>query len=189
MKPKNERYTYEQAYEESERLRKQVDKQWAANYNEAEQNIIQLDIINAAIEELGGKQKWLRLPDNLPEYAKLANKKIVMVDDTSTLLQAYVPDLMVSTGNKTEFILHESQTPNELATAIIKSSPDIVLIDYNLAQGLRGTDVCKLLRSSGYTGTLIGFSSEKNFTSKDVDYIISKDSEPSVSLKKLAELI
>jgi hypothetical protein len=180
------RYSIDQAQDEAERLTRQVDKQWVGSYAEAEANIPLLDMINAKVAELGSTAQWMKAPESHPEYASLAGKTVVMVDDSDRVLQNYVPDLMKATDGKAQFILYTDQTSGGLAQKILAANADIILMDYNLSETLKGATVAGILKDRGFSGVIVGFSSEKSYQeefqrSGKVDMIIPKgDAEDSV---------
>ncbi len=149
--------------------------------------------INNVYFSLGDEQRDVNIPEYLDKYKNLKGKKVLMVDDIAGLICAFAPSLMVATDGNMSFIFTENQSSGELMTAIIKANPDVVLLDYNLARGVFfGSDIAELLKANGYTGKIIGFSTEK-IANERFDKIgiktIEKDGvNPAESVKKVAEI-
>lgn len=150
--------------------------------------------INQKLAALGSKSEWLRSPEFFPEYEMLKGKTILMVDDIKEVIEGFVPDLMVATNGNASFIQHGQQTIEELVDEIMKANPNIVLLDYNLAQDIKGDVVARLLKEKGFAGESIGFSSENEHAGKfmkagALGCIEKSTFEPSDSIKKLAEIV
>lgn len=152
-----------------------------------------LDKINNAVSKLGSRMKWARPPQNLPEYEPLSGKKVMMIDDVAIVLENIIPDLMVATDGNTTFILYGGQDIETILEQILNEKPDALLLDYNLSDKVKGTDIAKALRIKEFGGKIVGFSSERaairEFNQNGVDDCIGKggiSSEESVA--ELAKL-
>ena len=153
-----------------------------------------IDKINSTLEGVTGVTGDLK---KLPEFEKdvkiLKNKNIVMVDDDGDAFEAFIPYLLTATNGKAQFIPHDYQKTDKLVKEIMESNAEVVLMDYHLSIGLEGTDVADALIKKGFTGTIIGFSSDPRADQafKDIGAIgaINKNSElPEESIKKLIDL-
>ncbi len=116
--------------------------------------------INTALAALGSTGKWKRLPEFQPEYQILLGKKIVIIDDYFMILQNMIPELMVASGGNAEAIHHTGESLQELVDMFLSRQPDIIIMDYNLAAGLKGTSIVRELFKRGFTGKIVGGSSE-----------------------------
>jgi|GEM_PF-4402494 len=157
------------------------------------QNQALLEKINACLEKLGSTSKWIKAPEFLPEYEALRDKKILLVDDVVNVIEGYIPDLVVATQGKADFILYNGETLEQLVQHILQTNSDIVLVDYNLSQSLKGDRVIKEMRNQ-FSGKLIGFSSNQwnneKFKEAGADGSVEKQSwSIEVSIKELAELL
>jgi|CXWL01.1.fsa_nt_gi CheY-like chemotaxis protein len=150
--------------------------------------------INDVLTALGVATRWRRAPKYLPEYAPLKGKSVLMVDDVMGVLENFIPDLVIATDGRASFLHHEQQTAEALASEIMSANPDIVLLDYNLAQGIKGDTVANLLKEQGFAGQMVGFSSENQHESKFVTAgaqgcVEKINFDPAESIKKLAEIV
>lgn len=153
-----------------------------------------LDKINETLALLESKARYLKVPEDYPEYQSLKGKKILMLDDIERLLEAFLPDLMVATDGNASFVLQKGETAEETAKEILTQNPDIALLDYSLQEGVKGTDVYEFLKKSGYLGKSIGFSSDKEsqklFKKAGVEDCIEKDTfDTSAIVKEIAKLV
>lgn len=122
-----------------------------------------LTLINAKLAELGSTAKYKKSPENREGFAPLKGKRVLMVDDTKDLLEAYIPDLMVATDGAGDFVrIKPIQTVREAADAIMAKNPEIILMDYHISPDYKGTAIAQELQQRGFNGTIIGFSSEKD---------------------------
>jgi len=116
-----------------------------------------LDRINSVIGQTTGIRGNLeRLPEPISGMEALKGKKILMVDNDSDVFRLFIPDLLVVTDWKAEFLFHRDQDIKELADEIMKSKADVVLMYYSF--GAVGTKVAKLLIERGSIGSIVGFS-------------------------------
>ncbi|PIR87104.1 MAG: hypothetical protein COU11_02660 [Candidatus Harrisonbacteria bacterium CG10_big_fil_rev_8_21_14_0_10_49_15] len=125
-----------------------------------EQPVDILAKINSALTGLGSTMQWLRAPDARSEYKPLEGRRIVMVDDVQMVLEGMLPELIVATSGNAEPIHFTGQQVEDLIAQILSANPEIVLVDYHLSEQLKGSEVTALLRRAGFTGTVIGFSSD-----------------------------
>jgi CheY-like chemotaxis protein len=123
-----------------------------------------LEKINSIFDTLGiPKIEIFKVPKFLKEYEPLKGKCIVMVDDNKKELKSFAPYLVVATEGNASFILNEeNQELDELVEQIRKYDQSIVLMDYNLSRGLKGTSVIEELRKKDFSGKIIGFSAMIN---------------------------
>lgn len=122
-----------------------------------------LENINKLMAEIGSTAKWKTVPDQIPGCEGLLNKRVLVVDDGRELLELIMRQLVVETGGNADCILHTPlQSMTQLVAAIIAKSPQVVLLDYGLANGIKGTDLAQELMSRGVSIKIIGFSSESD---------------------------
>lgn len=152
-----------------------------------------LDIINSELQKLGSKGRWLSAPEFLPEYEVLKGKRILMVEDVIGLIENNLPEFIVATGGNASFLHHTEESTGGLVNKILATNPDIVLMDYNLANEIKGSNVTKILLNSDYRGKVVGFSSEnrdREFKEAGAIGSITKGGlETSDSVKELAGLL
>ncbi len=132
--------------------------------NSAEQQLQLLAKINSALAGLGSGAKYTRLPENREEYESLRGRRVVMVDDTREVLEDFVGDLMLATGGNASFLLHTGQSVEEIVGVIKAENLDVVLLDYNLSGDTTGSMIAESLLEAGFSGLIIGFSSDSDTT-------------------------
>jgi DNA-binding NtrC family response regulator len=125
-----------------------------------------LQAVNDALVKAGSTGKVTRkyiqkLIEITGSYEVLAGKHILLVDDIEDVLEALVPILTVATHGKAEYLLHQSQNADVLCNEIAGLNPEYVLMDYNLAEELKGDVVVQKLFQNHPNIKCIGFSSEK----------------------------
>ncbi len=85
-----------------------------------------------------------------------------------SVITEFIPVLLIATEGNANFLHHQDQDTNDLiedeiervVNSIIAENPDIVLMDLMLANGIRGTEVVRILGRYGFdTSKVIGFSS------------------------------
>jgi len=173
--------------------------------NLGQEQPVLLDKINTAIKELGGGAKWKRTPEHLDGTEVLKDKTVVMVDDEIGVLEAFVPNLMVATDGKASFIRYDNRSLEQLVAQIQEAKADVVLLDYHLSRGperafpftpgeLEGSEVARGLVGAGFTGSIIGFSSDtyvkREFQDAGALGAINKSPGfPGDSVKELAQLL
>ena len=153
-----------------------------------------LQRINRALKELGSSSKWLKLPKFLPDYESLRGKKILLVDDVVEVVESLIPDLMVATDGNASFIHYKEQELELIISEILEKNPDIILLDYNLSESLKGTEIARILKEKAFTGKSIGFSSEKDTSKKFIDagafgYVEKNAYDPEACLKGIAKIV
>lgn len=152
-----------------------------------------LEKINKALADLGSTAKWKRAPECLEGYEALRDKTVVMVDDVKAVLENYAPHLIVATEGKASFIEYKGQQLDELIRQIMGQNPNIVVMDYNLSDDLKGTSVIEALKAQNFSGEVVGFSSDSHTAKKFADAgaigIVDKgEYSPEESVEKLAGL-
>ncbi len=117
--------------------------------------------IDSLFEAVGSSSRILRLPPDSPEYAPFKGKRVLMVDDAKILIENFIPSLTVATDGNAAFILHTAeQSRDVLVDAILTKDPQIILMDYHLAGGVEGDDIIRAIIAKGFTGKIVGFSSD-----------------------------
>ena len=134
-----------------------------------------LDEINRIRVSLGA-DVLREIPDEFQELEEFRNKIITIVDDSRRVLAKNIPAFLVATDGNARVILCTDQTPEEIADRIISSGTDIVLLDYILKRSVNshdvsvnGIDVMNALKSKGYDGEVIGYSSDDESQEKFMD--------------------
>ncbi len=150
--------------------------------------------VNAAMRLAGSTATWMRAPDDLAEYEPLKGHKVAMVDDSKPVLENFAPILAVATDGNFTPIRHQGQSLQELAEAVRASGAEYVLVDYSLADDLKGDALVRLLNSGANPPRMIGFSSERTamalFRQAGAVGAVDKmaeDTEPTVV--KIADLV
>lgn len=135
------------------------------------------------------------LPDDLPEYAPLKDKKVMMLDNDPDTIFLFLPFLCRATNGKAGQIYHRTESVEELAQKVMDSAPDYLLLDYDLSRSIKGPEIAKALRDAGYIGQIIGFSDlmEENrrteFIKAGANDGLLKGFNPAASLIALAQLV
>ena len=153
-----------------------------------------LTLINAKLAELGSTAKYKMAPENREGFAPLKGRRVIMVDDTKDLLEAYIPDLMVATGGAGDFVrVKPIQTVQQAAEAIMAKNPEVILMDYHISPDYKGTSIAQELQQRGFTDTIIGFSSEKDavraFEELGIQSVEKSYRNPSKSLEEVGKFI
>ena len=134
------------------------------------------------------------LPVPLAGTEALRDKRIFMGDDQATYFSSFIPSLLVETDGKAKFVLHKDQTVKELADSIIESESDIALLDLNMANGISGTDVARMVKEKGFSGKIIGFSSDMRavnaFKQVGANGVVRKDSNnQEATIREIVQII
>jgi hypothetical protein len=128
--------------------------------------------INDVLHQLGDTGRYKRLPEILKETREvLADKKILLIDDSAEVLATILPTLIVATGGKIffhRFDAEDDQPASELRRIVDIAqnfSPDIVLCDFNLgakatAAGIDGAKIVGLLIQELPLSLFVGISAE-----------------------------
>ena len=153
-----------------------------------------IEKINRTLREIGSESRWKRPPEAIRGCEVLNDRTLVMVDDTQDVLEAFAPDLLVATNGKTSFVQYQGQNQEELLQEILACHPNTVLLDYHLSEELDGATIAAALRGSGFSGEIIGFSSDtkivEEFKRAGAMGCIDKDAgRPERSVKDLVHLI
>lgn len=150
---------------------------------------------NQTIEGITGKKSDLeKLPKPVKGTEILKDKTIVLVDDDGDVFESFIPHLLVATEGKAVFIPHGGQSEEEIVREISESGANVILLDFHLSMGVKGTDIAKALNDKGFPGTIIGFSSDKTadqvFKKAGALGVINKSTNsPEMSIKKLAQIL
>jgi len=153
-----------------------------------------LEKINRAVAELGSTLEWIKLPEAVPGTEILKDKVIVMVDDMREVLANFVSDLMMATDGKAAFVQYVGQEMEELSRQVLANNPDIVLLDHNLSDRVKGAAAAAALKQAGFGGSIVSFSSEqlssREYQNVSVLGSVEKNNaHPEKSIKQLADLI
>jgi DNA-binding NarL/FixJ family response regulator len=160
---------------------------------DTDQSVILIKI-NTTLSSLSIEDEWIKAPEFLPEYEALKGKKIVLVDDVKGIIANNLPEFIVATDGNASAVYHKEQPLEELAKEILSTDPDIVLMDYSLANEINGISVINKIIAGGYTGKIVGYSSERNrdseFKRAGAIGSINKGAYPvSESVKELINLL
>lgn len=149
----------------------------------------------STIEEVTGVKSDLeKLPKPVEGAEILKEKTIVLIDDDRDVFESFIPHLMVATEGKAIFIAHGGQSEEEIIREISESGANVVLLDFHLSMRIEGTNIAKALKDSGFSGAIIGFSSDKTadqaFKKAGALGAINKNTNaPEVSIRKLAQVL
>lgn len=177
-------------------IRNNPDKYRLGMYaNETKNDLELLHKTNSIIEEITGEKVTLeKLPKPIEGTEALKNKIIAMVDDDEGVFKSFIPHLLVATDGKAIFIPYWGQREKVIIEEIFKSGANVALLDFRLSMGVEGTNIAKALKDRGFSGTIIGFSSDKTadqaFKKAGALGAINKSTNsPEVSLRKLAQIL
>ena len=164
------------------------------NTDQEKQKAALLEQINSALEKLGSTTRWEKIPEGLEGNEILKDKIIVMVDDVIEVLEALAPALTVVTEGKANFVHYKGQELKQLLDEILAYNPNIILLDYSLSKQLKGPQVMEALRTAGFNGETIGFTSDEaavnEFKDRGASGCVKKNAAwPEKSIKGLKDLI
>jgi hypothetical protein len=141
-----------------------IESQDASLSSKEIREVALLEKINEAQKALGRSTKYIKLPDVAPEVVEaLSGKRIVMVDDIAGQLAKWHPVLLTATNGTADFVWHTEETRSALLDRITASNPEVVLLDYELSKGVRGTELVDVLRERLPGAVIIGFSSDRGY--------------------------
>jgi len=151
-----------------------------------------LDLVKQSLKDVGETYEEAHLP--CPPEGKLAGKTILQVDDELLMLQTFIPYLASASAKKAIGILHKGEPPDEIVAKVIERTPDIVLLDYCLADQINGSSLVAPIRKALPDALIIGFSTgayyEQLFTQAGADgFLIKKTYEVARLPSQLASLI
>ena len=95
----------------------------------------------------------------------LHDRSILFVDDTQYVLDSFLPSLQALTGESASGLLHHDQSEEQLIEQIFNHKPQILLLDGNLANGLKGYHLLPKLLQKDSSILCIGFSSAESLRS------------------------
>ncbi|OGJ55645.1 hypothetical protein A2706_00050 [Candidatus Peribacteria bacterium RIFCSPHIGHO2_01_FULL_51_35] len=125
--------------------------------------------------------------------ASLHGKKILFVDDDPHVISVFLLPLLAATDGNAGFVLHRTETIEELAEKILAQQPEIVLIDEYLATSLHGHDLLKAILTKNSTIRCIGFSSatspEPLFRAAGAGFALKDVEDPIGSLAAVSEFL
>ncbi|MBI4129618.1 hypothetical protein HY464_02910 [Candidatus Peregrinibacteria bacterium] len=153
-----------------------------------------LEQINTVLDSVGIIARCKRLPEVPATCAALQRHMLVMVDDNSDVLAAYIPHLVAATRGRAAIVLHREQDIAQLVEETLAHLPDTVLMDYFLAGDLRGDDVARLLHErTNRAVPCIGFSSMSSaaglFARVGSRAVTKSPSDPAASLADVADIV
>ena len=115
--------------------------------------------------------------------------RITLVDDSQKAIEIFTPLLAKEIGGRMESICHRDEGLSELVEKILHRRSDLLLLDYNLAHGIKGAAVAQALLGRGLPGWIIGFSTvpaAAEFKAVGVSDFVTKDLyRPETSIAKL----
>ena len=128
-----------------------------------------LEIINRTLERIGSKNRCVKSP-NIPGGCEcLCGQKLAYVDDDFILLEELAPSFIAATKSSVKLVHFQEHLSLQDATdqLLAHPQPNVILLDGSLRvkknQDITGSDLAIVLRSRGYKGQLIGFSSVCDF--------------------------
>lgn len=151
--------------------------------------------INIALQEVGIEKGIEKVPDVGIKAENLKGKSVLMIDDSRYELGNFIPLLMVVTDGKAKFVLYEEGKNRDLMSQLSESNADIILIDYNLSDRVKGHTIARaLVRRHGFKGQIVGFSTDSSVSDKFKDVgalgsVFKDPTSPETSIKELNELL
>jgi len=127
-----------------------------------DKNTLLLQKVNQILESLGSTSKYKRLSEKVEGCEALKGKKVMMIDDVLGLLEQIIPELMVATDGNAQAVLHRDQTLGGLVKAVLENNPDIILIDQDLNNNAKGSELLPLILHHRPESFCVGFSSDKD---------------------------
>lgn len=101
----------------------------------------------------------------MSHQSPLHHQTLLLVDDTKYVLDAFAPALQQLTGQSAAFLLHAQQTAEQLTQEILAHSPQILLLDGNLSQNIKGYGLLPNILKANPDILCIGFSSAESLRS------------------------
>lgn len=120
-----------------------------------------LSQINETLANLGISSRIHALTD-LPAHCEIPARfcPCLLLDDSTWVFETYVEPLILTTDSQAQFIRHDKQTINELVAAVKESGAKLLLLDGNLAEGLKGWQLLQLILEECPDLICIGFSND-----------------------------
>lgn len=128
------------------------------------------------------------------QFDDLINCNMLLIDDSQLVMAAFIEPLMYATNGNASFLWHRDQSPEQLMDQVVEKKPDVVLIDANLEDGLRGYHLIPLLKNRLPNASFIGFSTAPStrdaFMAAGAIGFVEKDiSDPERNLREIAEVL
>jgi hypothetical protein len=117
----------------------------------------------ALIDEHFSKLRLGAPKDYAEQFTAIAQQAfghLVLVDDSTEILRAFIPPLVVATGGDATFIHCVGGTVSEVAHEVLDAEPSVALIDGALGPKLPGWEVAKEILKVNPEILCIGFSAE-----------------------------
>lgn len=121
-----------------------------------------LKLVNKQLTALQSSTQYKYIEDSIDGCEALRGKKVLMVDDVQKVLESFVAPLMIATSGHASFLHHTRQSLDELVQAVLAANPEIVLMDYLLAEDIKGNHVVRAIVRENPTIMCIGFSSSED---------------------------
>ncbi len=123
-----------------------------------------VEAVNRDLESVGSpaqiNQKALENTlTRIGDHEELIGKRIVFVDDSQIALFSMVLFFTIATQGQAKYVHHSNQNREELTRNILDQNPDLVMMDYALAVGIKGTEIIERLKAAQPELKIIGFSS------------------------------
>lgn len=112
-----------------------------------------------------------RLPSHFPAPSPaLHDRRLVYVDDSVSVMELFIPSLVALTNGSCIFIHHRDESMEELVGKILGASPELVLLDGELAGITRGWEVAARLYQASPDVPVVGFSSSPFYRKLFLDH-------------------
>lgn len=152
-----------------------------------------LKSVNLLLAKLGSTVV-LREPPRLSKESPLFAGRIVLLDDSMAVMEAFVPRIAAFCEGRLDALLHTKERVEDLTATIFSHRPNLVLIDRYLGGNLRGETLVPLLKVANPRLICIGFSSEsaaeRLFVRAGADGFVSKEMDDVAgTFVNLADLI
>jgi DNA-binding NarL/FixJ family response regulator len=142
-------------------------------------------------EDGNGKENRHSLPSS---FGVFQGRRIVLVDDSRGVMEAFEHLLGDVTTGEARFVHHIDQSAEELCREILQHRPDLVLLDANLARGIKGYRLLPLLLKGDPQLKCLGFSSDDGLRERfreagAVGFVHKRAGEAFESLREVVDVM
>lgn len=120
--------------------------------------------------------------------------RIVLIDDSIWVGDAYSVCLSDVIQMEVEFLLHSHQTEDELISLALGKEHTFLLLDAQLSGGAFGPSILRRMRAQGYAAHCIGFSSDAGYARDFLDagavgFVRKRQDHPWTSAHEVGEIV
>ena len=152
------------------------------------------------LEKAQGVSKELKVPlhtQTMPDVpyscASLRGKKILLVDDDPHVISTFLLPLLAATDGNAHFVLHRTESMEELTEKILALQPDLVLIDEYLSHSVRGHVLAAAILQKNVQMKCVGFSNatspEALFRTAGAGFVYKDVNDPWESLQAVSSAL